>query len=179
VHGYERDREHIIAGLESGLLDIAIMIGDASYPGLTTRPFWSERVMVAMPQDHKLASAERIAWPDLAIERFVLMARDPGPETRDLLLGRLGATGTQPHIRMDDVSRDTLLNMVAFGQRLSLVAESATGTDYPGVVFREIHEAGAHTRIGYSGYWRAESANLVLHQFLDFVAQRYALPRMA
>ena len=46
----ERDRTLLLAGIENGLLDIAIMIGEAPYRGLVSRPFWSERILVAMPQ---------------------------------------------------------------------------------------------------------------------------------
>ena len=35
----------LLAGIENGLLDIAIMIGDTPYPGLMSRAFWSERLV--------------------------------------------------------------------------------------------------------------------------------------
>ena len=39
--------------------EFAIMIGDTPYPGLMSRSFWSERVLVAMPASHALAARER------------------------------------------------------------------------------------------------------------------------
>jgi DNA-binding transcriptional LysR family regulator len=93
VRGFERDRDMLLAGIESGLLDIAIMIGEAPYRGLMSRPFWSERMLVVMPEGHSLAEQERIHWTDLTGERFLLTERDPGPETRNILLGKLGMPG--------------------------------------------------------------------------------------
>lgn len=172
----ERDRTLLLAGIENGLLDIAIMIGEASYRGLTSRPFWSERILVAMPQGHPLAARERLHWSDLVGERFLLTERDPGPETRNMLLGRLGLPGYTPKIEIDDVARETVLSTVALGEHLSIVAESALGIEIPGVVFREVHENNGHMRTGFSGYWRADNDNPVLRRFLDFVVARYSLP---
>ncbi|WP_327754135.1 LysR family transcriptional regulator [Sphingobium sp. SJ10-10] len=179
VRGFERDRDMLLAGIENGLLDIAIMIGEAPYRGLMSRPFWSERILVAMPEGHPLAERERIHWTDLTRERFLLTERDPGPETRNMLLGKLGMPGYTPEIDMNDVSRETVLSAIAPGGHMSIVAESALGIQVPGVVFREVHETNGHIRVGFSGYWRDDNENAVLRRFLDFVAVRYSLPPLS
>lgn len=172
----ERDRDLLLAGLESQSLDIAIIGGEAAYPGLTTRPFWSERALAVLPEEHPLAARERIYWPDLVEEHFLLMERDPGPETRSLILSKLGMPGFAPHIDVDDITRETTLSSIAFGRRISIIAETASGIHIPGVVFREVFETNGHTRVGYSGYWHEENNNPVLRRFLDFVVARYSLP---
>lgn len=176
MRGFERDREMLLTGIENGSLDIAIMIGEAPHPGLISRSFWSERVLVAMPESHALAARERIHWTDLTGERFLLTERDPGPETRNMLLGKLGMPGYSPEIQMDDIGRETVLSAVALGGHISIVAESALGIHVPGVVFREVHETSGHTRIGFSGYWREDNDNPVLRRFLEFVTARYSMP---
>src|SRR3546814_4992908 len=75
VRGFERDRDMLLAGIENELLDIAIMIGEAPYRGVKSRPFWSERILVAMPEGHPLAVCDRIHWTDLTGERFLLTDR--------------------------------------------------------------------------------------------------------
>lgn len=173
---FERDRDMLLAGIESGLLDIAIMIGERPYPGIKSRPLWSERHLVVIPEAHPLASRERIHWQDLAGGRFLLTERDPGPETRNLLLGKLASPGYTPEIDMEDIGRDTVISSIALGGRLSIFVESSAGIQVPGVLFREIHDANGHSRIGFSGYWRDDNGNAVLRRFLDFVATRYSLP---
>lgn len=175
LRGFERDRDMLLAGIENGLLDIAIMIGEAPYRGVMSRPFWSERILVAMPEGHPLAARERIHWIDLTGERFLLTERDPGPETRNMLLGKLGMPGYTPEIDMDDIGRETVLSVIALSGHISIVAESALGIQVPGVVFREVHETNGHMWIGFSGYWREDNKNAVLRRFLDFVAVRYSL----
>lgn len=179
LRGFERNRDRLLAGIESGLVDIAIMIGEISYPGLKSRPFWSERILVVMPEGHPLAQRERIHWADLTGERFLLTERDPGPETRNMLLSKLWMPGYMPEIHMDDIGRETALSAIALGGRISIVAESALGILVPGVVFREVHENNGHIRIGFSGYWREDNENTVLHRFLEFVADRYSLPPLS
>ena len=179
LRAFERDRDMLLAGIENGLLDVAIMIGEASYAGLTSRPLWSERILVAMPESHPLTERERIYWTDLTGERFLLTERDPGPEMRNMLLGKLGMPGCTPGIDMEDIGRDTVLSAIALGGRLSIVVESALGIQVPGVAFREVHETCGHIRIGFSGYWRADNENAALRRFLDFVAVRYSLPPTA
>lgn len=175
IRGFERDRDLLLAGIESQLLDIAIIAGETVYPGLASRPFWSERLLAALPEGHSLAARERIYWPDLARERFLLMERDPGPETRSIILSKLGMPGFSPHIDMDDITRETALSSIALGGHISIIAETAIGLHIPGVVFRELFETNGHTRIGYSGYWREDNENPVLRRFLDFVISRYSL----
>ena len=93
-----------------------------------------------------------------------------------MLLGKLWTPGYAPEIDLEDVKRDTVLSTIAFGRNISIVAESSLGIKIPGVVFREIHEGNGHARIGFSGYWRDDNENAVLHRFLEFVADRYSLP---
>ena len=59
LRGFERDRKMLLAGIENGVLDIAIMIGESRCPGLVNRSFWSERIMVAMREDHRLAAVRK------------------------------------------------------------------------------------------------------------------------
>jgi DNA-binding transcriptional LysR family regulator len=178
LRGFERDRKMLLAGIENRVLDIAIMIGESACPGLVNRSFWSERMMVAMPEGHRLAARESIHWANLIGERFLLTQRDPGPETRNMLFGKLGIPGHSPEIDMEDIGRDTVLSVIALGVHISIVAESALGIHVPGVIFREVYETNGHTRLGFSGYWREDNENPVLRRFLEFVTARYSMPSM-
>lgn len=176
LRGFERDRDMLMGGIENGLLDIVIMTGEVLYRGVKSRPLWSERILIAMPEGHTLTTRDRLDWMDLNGERFLLTERDPGPETRTMLLGKLGMPGCGPQIDMEDIGRDTMLSVIALGGHISIVTESALGIHVPGVTFREVHELNGHIRVGFSGYWREDNENPVLRRFLDFVTTRYALP---
>lgn len=89
VECVEADRKVLLAGLDTGEMDVAIVMGAAGHNGFRFEPLWSERMLVALPALHPLADHDVVHWTDLRGERFLLPAADPGPEIQDMLLGRL------------------------------------------------------------------------------------------
>lgn len=171
----EMGRGTLLAGLDAGEVDIAILLGDVRHDGYRREPFWSERILVAVPTQHPLAEREIVYWTDLRSEQFVLPEADPGPDIRDMLMGRLSQSGTLRDIRLSQTSRETLLSLLGAGQRLSVVCEGSTGIGYPDVVYRPVHGEQGPALTGYSGYWRDDNANPPLGRFLSFVRNRFAL----
>lgn len=175
IDGVEAPRCELIAELHSGRVDIAIMMGETIYPGVNRAAFWSERMLLALPCDHPLAAQDRIQWMELRHETFLLTERDPGPEFRDMLLGRLGASGSRPTIKMHSVSRESIMSVLGGGLGVTITSEGASGATYPNVALREIHGAHGQAHVGFSGYWRTDNTNPALRHFLTFVRNRYSL----
>lgn len=171
----EADRSSLLAGLNTGEIDIAILMGEAGHHGFRREAFWSERILIALPDSHPLADHDVVNWADLRMQPFVLPLSDPGPDIRDMLLGRLSMFGLPPDIRMHRTSRETILSLLGEGACASIVCEGSTGTRYPGVAYRPVHGEQGPALTLYSGYWRAESGNAALGRFLAFVRERYAL----
>ena len=171
----ERDRATLLAGLDAGEIDIAILLGEAGHNGYRREPFWSERVLVAVAVDHPLSSRELVHWTDFRSEGFVVPEADPGPDIRDMLVGRLSQSGTPPDILLSQTSRETVLSLLGAGRRLAIVCEGSTGVHYPDVVYRPIHGEQGPALVGYSGYWRDDNTNPPLKRFLSFVRNRFAL----
>ncbi|WCT74660.1 LysR family transcriptional regulator [Sphingomonas naphthae] len=171
----EADRSVLLAGLDSGEIDIAILMGAASHKGFHCEPLWSERMLVALSSAHALAGRNAVLWTDLRGERILLPAADPGPEIHDMLLGRLSAAGMKPDIRMHRSSREMILSILGGGSSVSIVCEGSTGASYPDVVYRPIHGEQGPALTGYSGYWRDDNGNPALRRFLEFIKARYAL----
>lgn len=59
------------------------------------------------------------------------------------------------------------------GWGILLILESATGAVYPGVTFREVHDAEGPTRLSFRAYWRQANCNPSLRPFLDLLRERY------
>lgn len=132
-------------------------------------------MLAALPASHPLAECDIVHWTDLRGERFLLPAADPGPEIRDMLLGRLAASGGKPDIRMHQLSRETVLSVLGDSPSVSIVCEGSTGARYPDVVYRPIHGEQGPALTGYSGCWRDDNSNPALRRFLGFIKARYAL----
>ncbi|WBX82913.1 LysR family transcriptional regulator [Sphingosinicella microcystinivorans] len=175
LDGVEAARGALFAGLDTGEIDIAILLGDASHDGFRHEPFWSERMIIALPASHPLADRDLLHWTDLRRERFLLTVADPGPEIRDMLLGRLSVSGIQPDIRLHQTSRESILSVLGSGLGLTVICEGGTGARYPDVVYRPVHGEQGPALIEYSGYWRKDNGNPALRRFLAFVRDRYSL----
>ena len=175
VEGTEAERESLVAGLDAGTIDLAIMQGEASYHNLRRAALWSERIMVALPDSHPLAARESLQWTELRNETFLLTAEGPGLEIRDMLLGRLATFGARPTIKMCEVSRESIMSMLGGGLGITITYEGASGARYPDVVLRELHGSHGQALIGYSGYWRNGNDNPALRRFLSFTKNRYSL----
>lgn len=171
----EGDRSALFAGLDTGEIDIVILMGAINHPGFRCEPLWSERMLVALPAAHLLAEREVVHWTDLRREHFRLPAADPGPDIRDMLLGRLSVSGANPNIRMHQCSRETILSILGGSSGVSVVSEGSTGARYPDVTFRPIHGEQGPALIGYSGYWRDNNSNPALRRFLGFIKARHGL----
>lgn len=175
MDGVEADRSALFAGLDSGEIDIAIIIGEVARDDYRHASLWSERVFVAMPDNHELATCKVVNWTDLREQRFVLPTADPGPDIRDMLIGRLWQSGAHPNVQLHPVSRETILSLLGETGMLSVACEGTTGALYPDVVYRPVHGEQGPALIGYSGYWREDNTNPALTRFLAFVRNRYAL----
>lgn len=171
----EADRCALLAGLDTGEIDIAILMGAVNREGLRREPFWSERLLAALPASHRFTDQDVVHWTDLSRERFHLPSADPGPDVRDLLLGRLSGVGAKLEIKMHRSSREAILSVLGGGCGVSIVCEGSIGVQYPDVVYRPIHGEQGPALTAYSGYWREDSHSPTLRRFLTFIKSRYAL----
>lgn len=154
----------IIAGLHSGQVDAAVILGD---PGkcdvFESLALWPEHLMVALPSDHRLAERSVVYWPELKGERFLIGHNDPGPDIRNILLRHLAAPSDHPQIVTLGLNRDNVLSEVGSGEGISLQCESASGLTGLGVVFRPLHDGNGATWLGYIACWKPDNINPVLN----------------
>lgn len=173
VHSIDGSRSRLLADLTSGSIDVFLTAeGNSAWDGASL-PLWSERVMVALPEDHFLCPSSIIRWPDLAGARILVNRRDPGPDYEAMLRARLGDRCRCIFIG-HEVCLDRLLGFVAAGLGLTLVSEGAAVTNDPGLVFRELHDDDGPVRIRFAAYWKETNRNPALRPFLDLLRQRYS-----
>ncbi len=164
--------DHLISDLSSSAIDVAFVAeGNPRWEGKSL-PVWSERVVVALPENHSLSNHDAIHWHDLKSESLLLPQRGPGAEFLKLLASKLG--GLEPgRLLHHDVALDRLLTLVSADWGILIALEGATGVSYPGVVFREVHDNDAPTRVNFHAYWRQTNGNPSLRSFLDMLRERY------
>jgi DNA-binding transcriptional LysR family regulator len=177
VNIVEDARDMLIPLLDRGAIDIVIVLGEPTYVGYSHLALWSERILVALPKEHSLASREFVYWTDLKSERFLVSRRDPGPDIEDLILNKLTAPGDRPVIKQIKASNEHILSVVAGNQGVAVLCESGSGNVASGIVFREIRDGNGPTRVGYVAYWRRDNVNPALKQMIAFLRSHPAVPR--
>lgn len=151
--------------LAAGRLDVSFVTGHPQLPGHETELLWSERVYLVLPSDHELASRTEIGWPEMRDATFIVSEGGPGPEIHDYLVKKLSEPGFRPRVDIHNVSRESLLNLVALGYGLTLTSTSTLQTSASGVVFRPI--AGDGEELPSSAVWSSANSNPVLHRLLQ------------
>jgi DNA-binding transcriptional LysR family regulator len=160
-------------GLDRQEIDVVIVAANIGGDGISRRPLWGERIMVAMPVDHRLAKNDQIYWSDLRQEVFVLPSQFPGPDMADLLIARLAEPGRRPHIIEQDVSMENILSMASLGKFVTLTSETALGITRPGVILQDVHDLTGQTRVDVAAYWREDNGNPALRRFFEIIQELY------
>jgi DNA-binding transcriptional LysR family regulator len=168
----EGSRSRLIAGLKSKEIDIAIVSGKVDRMIGDAMSLWSERIMVALHQEHPLATHSRIRWQDLMRERLLLTSQYPADEIHDIFISDF-ASSDKPTVFSHDVSRENVLSMVGAGQGISLLHECGTGVTYPGVVYREIYREDGPILVNNVAYWQIANDNPAFRRFLSLLRERY------
>lgn len=165
-------RDRLLGDLLANALDVAIVTA-VHPPQWSDRvlPLWSERVIVALPEQHALREHAALEWRQIKKERILLTQRGVDPDIEQLIHAKNQGPGLQ--IVHQEVSLDRILSLVGAGFGVSPMLEGATGASYGGVVYRELHEDGGPIRLHFSAYWREGNGNPALTPFLDLLRDRY------
>ena len=110
--------------IDAGQLDLAILRLDSVGPDVETRVLRSERLALALPRNHRLASAREVAIADLVDEDFIVPALEGVPVLHSLCLDMCANAGFTPHVVAHIVSIQVLIELVAQQFGVAFVAES-------------------------------------------------------
>jgi DNA-binding transcriptional LysR family regulator len=165
--------EHLGA-LAKRQIDLAFILRPADAGSFEVTPLWSERIFVAIPHGHALAQRKEVEWRDLHKEHLVMRRSDHEPALCDRLIRCLAADGQAPYLEKLEVSRGSLMHLVAVDRGLGLTSESTAATGFPNVVFRPI--VGDDAVLQFCAVWQAENDNPALRRFLS-VARTLARER--
>jgi DNA-binding transcriptional LysR family regulator len=161
----EGGRRSHFAELRAETLDVAFVTGASAVPGCETAELWSERVHIALPADHPLQDRDRLDWPELKEERFIVSRYPPGPEIHDYIVRRAADFSSYPTVERLAVAPATVLNLVGMGFGVGVAAASWTALGIPGVIFRPLTDPS--DILPFSAVWVAGNDNPALRRFLS------------
>ncbi|HKT46542.1 MAG TPA: LysR substrate-binding domain-containing protein [Candidatus Acidoferrales bacterium] len=113
----------LLERLRAGTLDLAILALPIRGHDFETTPLLTERILAALPRNHKLASRATIALKDLQPEPFLLL-RD-GHCFRETAVAACDRARLNPRVIFESGQFSSLLSMVGAGMGVSIVPEMA------------------------------------------------------
>ncbi|KQT61214.1 MULTISPECIES: LysR family transcriptional regulator [unclassified Aureimonas] len=159
IHGSAVD---LLPVIRRHYVDISFAIAAPEAMDCEVMPLWKERPFIAMSSAHVLADRCEIAWDELRKYCFIVSREAPGPEYAHILNTRLARFGERSAIEWQAVHRDTVMQLVANGDKLKFTTEATTATHYPGVVFRPIVDDD----VTFLGIWSRANGNPAFRRFL-------------
>lgn len=125
-----------------GELDIALGRWDALPAEVTSRVIAQEKLVLALPEGHRLAQRSSVSVKELERDSWVVLPSGPGaalPQRLHMLAAQAGFVPKVTHIAPDSA---TSMVLVASGYGVAMTQSSVQDHIYaPGVVFRHIAES--------------------------------------
>jgi DNA-binding transcriptional LysR family regulator len=129
-------------------------------------PLGSTKVLLMVPEGHRLAPLERIPRSELLRERVVSFARSLNPVLLDHVHRGLFGTTHHPHLEeLSDPSLSSRASLVASASVLSIGFEPEADLRVSGVVYRSVEDPGPELEYGL--VWPEAHASPLIEGFVD------------
>jgi DNA-binding transcriptional LysR family regulator len=144
-------------------LDLAILRPPVHEASLKLSKLRSDRLLVAVPDDHRVVGQNQARMSDLNDETFVAhTGRDS--IMHGVLMDLCADAGFAPRVRHEVVETSTLVTFVSAGLGVAVVPEGVARLGIPGVVFLPL--VGERTLIDLSAAVRADDSRPVVGRAL-------------
>ncbi|MBB5120233.1 LysR family transcriptional regulator [Streptomyces eurocidicus] len=171
VHLHQDATVTLVEMLRSGALDLAFIRDPSPVPDdLVVHDFAVERIVAALPDEHRLAGAASVALSDLREDDFVLLSETALPGLARQARLACGESGFTPRRRADADDLTGLLGYVAAGLCVSLMPEDLRDFPVPGITFVPLREASPYLRTTVAAVRRAD-ADAAVHRLLDLITR--------
>lgn len=141
----------------SRVADGALDLGVVALPtrvGIASRVVSAETLLVALPEDHRLAGHDDVALGELAAEPFVAFPAANGSAVAEATTRACVDAGFTPSVAQEAPDAYNLLTLVGAGVGVALVVASARHIRTDHVVFRPLRDTVPPMLIALA--WRAE-----------------------
>lgn len=150
-----------VEGLTTRQLDLGVLRPPAvPVQDIATRTIAVEKLVLAVPLEHRLADQDVVAMSDLRAETIVRYA-DTHSAVNEAVVRSCRDAGFEPLSEYSGPSTSVVLGLVSGGLGIALVPESVRSAAPGGVVFRDVEDAATTT---LSLAWHADDpGELVQH----------------
>jgi DNA-binding transcriptional LysR family regulator len=166
---HELKTSELVAALRGGQVQVGFVRLPLQDELLAVEPILREELVVALPERHPLASRARISFRDLSQEAFLMPPRQLAPGFHEQVLNLCRQAGFTPKLGAEASQLQTIINLVAAGMGITLVAESVRNFSGRGVVFKQLPEPAPIVEFGVA--WLRDEHSEVLSAFLNVVRE--------
>ncbi len=145
----EAGTETLVALVEQGQLDMAIVSTDVLPSSIESTPFLEETYVLAVGAKHRLCKHKAINITELAEESFIMFPQ--GYKLREVTMIVCRTAGFEPKVALDGGGMQSALQFVAAGLGVALVPELAL-TDTHNIFALHISDQNLHRTLGL--VWR-------------------------
>lgn len=117
----EDGSDRLARALDEGHLDLAVLVETPEAASAAFQFLLQERIVVALPMDHRLAGREKVAMEALAEDDFILCRE--GYHLRGITLEKCAEAGFAPRVIVRETDVNTALRFVQAGLGVSLLPE--------------------------------------------------------
>ena len=154
----EEKTPHLIAQLESGTIDAALLAMPVTSDALSVAPLFREPFWLAVGRHHPLAARSSVTLEDIRHASVLLL--EDGHCLRDQALAVCQMIGVGKAREFRATSLETLRHMVGASDAVTLIPKLAVRADDPAIAYIPFAYPAPARDIGL--YWRATSARTQL-----------------
>ncbi len=158
-----------VHALLNGRVNIGFIRPPVHDEALEVETILREPFLVALPENHSLASQAEIPLEALSREFFVLFPRHLGPGFYDQIVSLCQQAGFSPDVSQEAIEMQTIVSLVAAGFGVALVPASLQNLQRVGVIYRRIQ--GATPAAELAMIWRKNASLPVLQTFMAVVKE--------
>ena len=162
-----------LLALERGEMDAGFMLHAPGFSpaSLVWQLISSEPLVLAVPQQHALASVAELSLDAVLAEPLVIFPRHIAPSLFDAVFALYHGAGCLPQVAQEAIQMQTIVNLVSAGLGLAWVPASVQQFQRPGVVYRSVQ--GPVPQCETSLVW--VRSNPALERFLAFAPRPASL----
>ena len=166
-----------LQALERGDIDAGFMLHSPGFvpAGLAHLRVAREPLVLALPEQHRLAVARVLPLAAVLQEPLVIFPRRIAPSLHDAVFGLYHAARRVPQVAQEAIQMQTIVNLVSAGLGLAWVPESVTRFQRPGVVYRRMPARKGRAVPGCEttlAWLPSPAAAPALARFIAFVRQQ-------
>jgi DNA-binding transcriptional LysR family regulator len=130
-----------LLALHAGEIDLGLLRPPVVDPDIAFEVIRSDRLLVALPAEHRLTAQQIIDTADLRTEDFISHAGRGRSRMGALLTTLCAEAGFTPHIQHEVEETSTLVTLVAAGLGVAVVPEPTAELDIAGVSYRPLADS--------------------------------------